>query len=99
MAKGQLQPSKNVQVKTETVKSRKVLNIDTKENTDVEQEKNILQDVDNVLQEAAACSCQEKRWKRPSQISWGARDPNNVTWGKGVNSWFETYPGKGKETR
>jgi hypothetical protein len=52
-----------------------------------------------IITEVAAKSCQEGRWKRPNQISWAAREPNSVTWGKGVNNWFETFPGKGKETR
>ena len=47
--------------------------------------------INNIIEEAAAKSCQEGRWTRPKQISFSAREPNNVTWGKGVNSWFSTW--------
>jgi hypothetical protein len=62
---------------------------------DIEQKMEI---IDNVLTEAGAPSCQESRWKRPSQISWGARTSDKVGT-PGANNWFETFPGKGKETR
>ena len=55
--------------------------------------------IEKLLEEAAAKSSQESRWSRPKEIAWNAREPNQVTWGKGVNAWFDTFPGKGKETR
>jgi hypothetical protein len=47
--------------------------------------------IDSIIEEAAAKSCQEGKWTRPKQISFSAREPNKVTWGKGVNSWFSTW--------
>jgi hypothetical protein len=57
-----------------------------------------LEIIDNVLTEAGAPSCQEARWSRPKQISWGARAANAIST-PNANAWFETFPGKGKETR
>ena len=47
--------------------------------------------IDTFISEVAAKSCHEARWKRPSQISWGARSADKVTWGKGVNAWFSSW--------
>ncbi|MBC8427449.1 MAG: hypothetical protein H8D97_01015 [Proteobacteria bacterium] len=47
--------------------------------------------IDNFISEVADKSCHEGRWKRPKQISWGARPASKVTWGKGVNAWFSSW--------
>lgn len=60
------------------------------ESVDIE-DNNKIAVIDSIIEEAAAKSCQEGRWTRPKQISFSAREPNKVTWGKGVNSWFSTW--------